>query len=84
MRFAFDLAAALDAALDQVANGEAHVGFEGVDAGVVQAVAQRRHVGRRFHVDARDRRAVERALVDVAAAAATPSARARSASAARM
>ena len=37
----FDLAAALDAALDQVAHGEAHVGFERVDARRMQPIAQR-------------------------------------------
>ena len=40
-RLAFDLATALDAALDQIAHREAHVGFERVDAGRVQPVAQR-------------------------------------------
>ena len=35
---ALDLATAFDAALDQIADGEAHVGFEGFDAAVMQAV----------------------------------------------
>ena len=63
-RLAFDLAAALDAALDQIAHREAHIRFERVDAGGVQPVAQGRHVGRRFDFDSRDRLASERALVD--------------------
>ncbi len=39
-RAALDLAtiALVDAALDQIADGEAHVGFEGFDAAVMQAV----------------------------------------------
>ena len=63
-RRAFDFAAALDAALDQVAHGEAHVRFERVDARGMQAVAQRWHVRRHLDFDSRDRLARERAAVD--------------------
>ncbi len=64
VRLAFDLAAAFDAALDEVTRGEAHVGFERVDAGVVQAIAQVRHVAGNARGDLNDRRAVERAFID--------------------
>ena len=63
-RLAFDLAAALDAALDQVAHREAHVRFERVDARGMQAIAQRRHVRRRLDLDPCDRLAGEGAVVD--------------------
>ena len=62
-RVAGDLAAAFDAALDQVARREPNVGLERVDARRVQPIAQRRHVGRRRDFDARDGRAVERLAV---------------------
>src|SRR5262249_35840807 len=58
-RIAFDLASAFYAALDQVSHGEADVGFERIDAGLVQAVAQRRYVGGRLGRDRAGRRAVE-------------------------
>ncbi len=61
---AFDLAAALDTALDQVAHGEAHVGLERVDAGVMQAIAQGRDIRGCFHRYQSDGRAIEGALVD--------------------
>ena len=58
-RLAVDLAAALDAPLDEVAHREAHVGFEGVDACRVQAVTDIGYIVRRAHLDAAYRRAVE-------------------------
>ena len=79
-----DLAAALDAALDEVARREAHVGLERVDAGGVQPVAQRRHVGRRRDFDARDGRAGERLAVGRLRGRARRARAARSASAERM
>ncbi len=43
-RLAFDLAAALDAALDQIAHREAHIGLVGVDACRVQPIANGRNI----------------------------------------
>ncbi len=59
-----DFTAALDAALDQVARGEAHVGFEGVDICRVKLVPQRRHVRGHGDIDAAHGAAVEGALLD--------------------
>ena len=56
---ALDFASTFDAALDQVANGEAHIGLEGFDVGGVQPIAQAWHVGRGFDFEPAYRRAVE-------------------------
>ncbi len=61
-RLPFDLAAAFDAALDQIAERESHIPFEGVDAGFVQPVAQRRDILRRLDRNAHDGIAAERQL----------------------
>lgn len=57
------LAAALDPSLDEVADREAHIRLEGLDTGLMQALAQRRDVGRDRHLDAGDRLAAERAAL---------------------
>jgi hypothetical protein len=62
--FRADLTTALDAALDQIAHREAHVGFERIDPRGMQAIAQRRHVGRYLDLDACDGLTGERAAVD--------------------
>ena len=48
-----DFASPLDAAIDQIADGEAHIGLEGLDAGRVQTVTHSRNVLRSLHLDAR-------------------------------
>jgi hypothetical protein len=63
-RVAFDLATALDAAFDQIAHGEAHIGFERIDTGRMQAVAERRNVRRYIDLDTCDRLACKRPIVD--------------------
>jgi hypothetical protein len=60
---ALDRDRAADPALDQVAHREADVGLEGGDAGGLEALAQRRHLGRRLDVDAGDGPTGERAPV---------------------
>jgi hypothetical protein len=57
------LTASLDAALDQVTHGKAHVGFESVDSLGVQPIPKARNVRRSFHDHADYGRAIERALV---------------------
>ena len=81
--FARDLAAAFDAALDEVARSEAHVGLERVDAG--SRAADRAAAARRAAPPCRCGRPARRRTCAVgrAPAAGAPSARARSASAAR-
>src|SRR5687768_3513054 len=63
-RGTLDLAAALDAALDQVAHGEAYIGLESIDASGMQSVAQRWHIGWYLDFDTRDLLAGERATID--------------------
>src|SRR5690606_37162672 len=46
-----DFTSALDAALDQVTRSKANVGLERVDVRRVQAIPERRHVGRNGNVD---------------------------------
>ena len=43
--------------------GKAHIGLKGVDAGRMQAIAQRRHIGGDFDLDSAHRRAVKGSLV---------------------
>ena len=52
---AVDLEGTPDAAVDQVAHGEADVGLVGRDAGLRQAVAQRGSIRGLLHLDAHDR-----------------------------
>jgi hypothetical protein len=48
-RLAFDLTASFDAALDQIAHREAHVGLECIDAGIVKTIPHTRDLGRGVH-----------------------------------
>ena len=63
-RLAFDQQRAADAAVDQIAVGEAHVGLEGAQPGAVQARAQRRGLGRTRQPHPQHRLALQRAAVD--------------------
>ena len=61
-RFALDRAASLDAALDEIAHGEAHVRFERINARRMQPIAHWRHVSRDVDLESAHGDAIERSL----------------------
>ena len=61
LEVAVDLEGAADAAIDEVAIGEADVGLEAHDAALFELAAQRRHVAGHANGDRRHRLALERA-----------------------
>ena len=61
---ALDCTARLDAALDEIPNGEAHICLERLDTHRMQAVTKRRHVARNLDLDPAHRCSVEGAPGD--------------------